>query len=179
MDYARLEELKTDLLNGDIMKHRHLLIGTGLALIAFWAVTLVGGYYVVTHALDDNHVSTQRSVNTPSQVGLLLADHRPSQLINSIVFLNRVKLKPSETSNVYYAGEDEGQKLVVVSHASGTPIDDSVVNVMGTVRPVSAELLKKWKLTKDEQKAVKAEGIYIDAESVKKVQHATATVAKK
>jgi hypothetical protein len=177
MDVARLEQLKQDLLNGDLFKHRRLLIGFGLFLVAFWAVTIAGGYFLVTHAMDDNQVSA-RSVNTPSNVSLLFEGHHPYQLINSIVFLNRVKLAPaSDNASLYYAGDDS-QKLLVVFHGSSAPADESVANVMGTLRPVSTEILKKWKLSKDELKAIKAQGIYLEADSVK-VQKAPQTVAKK
>ena len=178
MDVARLEQLKYDLFHGEILKHRRLLIGLGIFLVAFWTVTIAGGYVLVTHAMDDNHVAAQRSLNTPSQVSLLFDGHHAYQLINDIVFLNRVKLAPaSEATNVYYAG-DEGEKLLVVAHESNAPADESVANVMGTLRPVNSELLKKWKLTKEEQKAIKAQGVYLEAESVK-VQKDSATVAKK
>jgi len=178
MDVARLEQLKQDLLNGDILKHRRLLVGLGLFLLAFCVVTLAGGYMLVTHAMDDNQVAAQRSTNTPSQVALLFEGHQPNQLINDIVFLNRVKLSPAgDASNVYYAG-DESQKLLVVAHGSGAPADEAVANVMGTLRPVSAELLKKWKLSKDDQKAVKAQGVYLEAQSVK-VPKGSSTLEKK
>jgi hypothetical protein len=177
MDVARLEQLKSDLLNGDILKHRRLLAAAGLFLIAFCAITVAGGYFLVTHAMDDNQVSS-RSVNTPSQVSLLFEGSHPYQLINNIVFLNRVKLAPiPDRSSVYYAG-DEPQKLLVVFHGSSAPSEDSVANVMGTLRPVNAEVLKKWKLNKDEQKAIKAQGIYLDAESVK-VQKSPEALARK
>jgi hypothetical protein len=177
MDVARLEQLKQDLLNGEIFKHRRLLIGLALFVAAFWSVTIAGGYFLVTHAMDDNQVSA-RSVNTPSQVSLLFEGHHPYQLINSIVFLNRVKLAPaSDKASLYYAG-DESQKLLVLFHGANAPADESVANVMGTLRPVSTEILKKWKLSKDEQKTIKAQGIYLEADSVK-VQKTPQTVARK
>jgi len=167
MDVAKLEQIKNDLLNGEILKHRRLLIATGLFVFAFWTVTIVGGYFLVTHAMDDNHITAQRGVNTPTQVALLFDGHRPFELINSLVFLNRVKLEPGAVSSVYYAGDDAGERLLVVTHGSNAPTNESVANVMGTVRPVNAELLKKWKLNKEEQKAVKAQGVYLEADSVK------------
>jgi hypothetical protein len=177
MNAAQLEQLKSDLLNGDILKHRRLLAAVGVFLIAFCAITVAGGYFLVTHAMDDNQVSS-RSVNTPSQVSLLFEGYRPYQLINNIVFLNRVKLAPiPDRSSVYYAGE-EPQKLLVVFHGSNAPAEYSVANVMGTLRPVNAELFKKWKLGKDEQKTIKEQGVYLDAESVK-VQKSPNALARK
>lgn len=167
MDITRLEQLKNDLRNGEFFKHRRLLIGAGLFLVAFWTVTIVGGYFLVTHAMDDNQVSSQRGINTPSQVALLFEGHQPFQLVNSLVYLNRVKLEPTEVGSVYYAGDEEGKRLLVVTHTPNAPKDQAIANVMGTVRPVNTELLKKWKLNKEEQKIVKAQGVYLEAESVR------------
>jgi len=178
MDVATLEQIKNDLLNGRILKHRRLLIAAGLFVFAFWTITIAGGYFLVTHAMDDNQASATRGVNTPTQVALLFSDHRPAELINSLVFLNRVKLEPTEGGEAYYACDDSSTRLIVVAHQPGAPSTESVANVMGTVRPVTATLLKKWKLSKEEQKLVKEQGIYLDAESLK-VQKGPATVAKR
>jgi hypothetical protein len=179
MDIARLEELKEDLLHGRLAPHRRLLIGVGLFMIAFWTITIAGGYLLVTHAMDDNQSTAARGVNTPSQVGLLFAGHRPSELVNSLVFLNRVKVEPaSETAQVYYAGDDSGTRMLVVAHQPGVPTDEAVANVMGTIRPLTTDLMKKWKLSKDEQKALKVQGVYLDAESIK-VHKSNASIARK
>jgi len=167
MDTTRLEQLKNDLRNGEILKHRRLLIGAGLFVVAFWAVTIVGGYFLVTHAMDDNQVTAQRGINTPTEVALLFDGHRPFELVNSLVYLNRVKLEPTEVGSVFYAGDENGKRLLVVSHIPNAPHEASVANVKGTVRPVNTELLKKWKLNKEEQRTVKAQGVYLEAESIR------------
>lgn len=168
MDVVALEELKNDLLNGEILKHRRLLAGLAIFLVAFTALTIVGGYVLVTHAMNENQVTNVRGINTPSEVSLLFEGHHPTELINNLVFLNRVKLSSAseKSSNVYYAG-DESQKLLVVSHGTTNPPDQSVANVFGTVRPLTSEMMKKWKLSKQEQKELKKQGVYIDAQSVK------------
>ena len=178
MDVARLEEIKNDLLHGEILKHRRLLIVTGIFLVAFWAVTIAGGYFLVTHAMDENQTTSRRGVDTPSQISLLFDGHRPSDLINSLVFLNRVKLEPTPAGNVYYAMDDLGNRVLVMANTSKAPADESTANVMGTLRPVNSELLRKWKLSKEEQKAIKAQGVYLQADSVK-VQKGSPTLAKK
>ena len=178
MDVARLEQLKHDLLHGEILKHRRLLIVTGMFLVAFWTVTLVGGYFLVTHAMDDNQMTIRREVDTPSQVSLLFDGHRPYDLINSLVFLHRVKLSPTPAGNVYYAGDDSGGRMLVLAHTSKAPSDESIANVMGTLQPINSGLLKKWKLSKEEQKAAKAQGVYLEAESIK-VQPPSPTMARK
>jgi hypothetical protein len=38
--------------------------------------------------------------------------------------------------------------------------------------------MKKWKLSKDEQKALKVQGVYLDAESIK-VHKSNASIARK
>jgi hypothetical protein len=111
-------------------------------------------------------------------VSLLFEGHHPYQLINNIVFLNRVKVAPaSDKASLYYAG-DEPQKLLVLFHGANAPADEAVANVMGTLRPISTEILKKWKLSKEEQTAIKAQGVYLEADSLK-IQKTPQTVAKK
>lgn len=178
MDVARLEELKHDLLHGEILKHRRLLVIVGLCMLAFWTVAIIGGYMLVTHSMDDNQMTSRRAVDTPSQISLLFAGHRPYDLINDLVYLNRVKLSPTSTGNLYYATDDNGNRLLVVAHSSKAPSDESVAGVMGTLRPISAELLKKWKVNKEDQKTLKAQGVYLEAESVK-AQKDTSTLASK
>ncbi|MGZ4788058.1 MAG: hypothetical protein ACXVZX_06030 [Terriglobales bacterium] len=179
MDLARLEELKQDLLNGRLGRHRRLLIGLGLFTLAFWTITVAGGYFLVTHAMDDNQATSTRGINTPTQVALLFAGHRPAELVNSLVFLNRVKIEPaSDAAKVYYTGDESGTRLLVVAHQPSAPSEEAVANVMGTIRPLTSDLLKKWKFSKQEQKVLKAQGVYLDAESLK-VRKSAATVAQK
>jgi len=180
MDVTRLEQIKNDLLRGDFLKHRRLLIGAGLFMAAFWMVTIVGGYFLVTHAMDDNQVTAQRGINTPTDLSSLFAGQHPYQMVNDLVFLNRVTVAPANDSapNVLYATDQAGNRMLVVSHKPGTPTEEKVANVMGTLRPLTPQLLKKWKLSKDDQKAAKAQGLYLEAESLK-VQQSPATMAKR
>lgn len=178
MDVARLEQLRYDLLHGEILKHRRLLVGVSIFLVAFWTLTIAGGYMLVTHAMNDDQIASQRAINTPTQVALLFDGHRPYDLVNSVVFLNRVKLEPATASHVYYAGDDSGPRLLVVDYATGAPADPSVANIFGTVRPLNAGLMKKWKLSKAEQKTLKTQGVYLEAQSVK-VQKDSTTLARK
>jgi len=71
-----------------------------------------------------------------------------------------------------------GNRVLVMANTSKVPADESTANVMGTLRPVNSELLRKWKLSKEEQKAIKAQGVYLQADSVK-VQKGSPTLAKK
>ena len=178
MDVARLEELKQDLLHGNILKHRKLLIVTGLCMLLFWTVAIVGGYKLVTHAMDDNQMTSRRVVDTPSQISLLFSGHRPYDLINDLVYLNRVKLSPTSTGNVYYATDENGDRLLVVAHSSKAPSDETVAGVMGTIRPISSAQLKKWNISKEQQKELKAQGVYVEAESLRR-EKTSATVASK
>jgi hypothetical protein len=179
MDTAKLEQLRTDLLNGDISKHRRLLMVAGLLMVAFWIATITVGYYAVKNYSTDDRVNVQHGVNTPSRLDSLTSARQPADLVNSIVYLNRVKLEPSDASNVYFASDSEGHRMLVVSQAPHAPKQDSVVNLLGTVRPVSNDLLKKWKLDKEQQKTIKAQGLYLEAESIKTKATPSATVAKK
>ena len=178
MDVARLEELRHDLLHGEILKHRRLLGIVGLCMLAFWTVAIIGGYALITHAMDDNQMTSRHPVDTPSQIPLLFAGHRPYDLINDLVYLNRVKLSPTSAGHVYYATDDNGNRLLVVAHTSKAPSDDAVAGVKGTLRPITSELLKKWKVSKDDQKALKAQGIYLDAESVKPQKNPSTLASK-
>ena len=180
MDLTRLEEIKSDILHGDFLKHRRLLLGVGLVTAVFWTVTFIGGYFLVTHAMDDNRVTAERGINTPSDIAALFANQRPYQLINDLVFLNRVTVAPAteEAGNVLYATDRAGNKLLVVTDSKGSPTEEKVANVMGTIRPLTPQLLKKWKVNKDDQKAAKEQGVYLEVESLK-VQKTPATMAKK
>jgi len=130
-------------------------------------VTIVGGYVLVTHAMDDTQVTSHNGINTPTQLAPLFEGHRPADLVNSQVFLNRVTLEPTNAESVYYATDEKGDRMLVSAHSRNAPTVESVVNVMGIMRPVSTDMLKKWKLSKDEQKEAKAQGVYLDAETVK------------
>jgi hypothetical protein len=179
MDLTRLEQIKTDLLRGDFLKHRRLLLGVGLATAVFWTVTFVGGYFLVTHAMDDNHITAQHGVNTPTDISSLFTNQRPYQLVNDLVFLNRVNVAPAsdEVPNLLYASDQSGNKLLVVTESKAFSSEEKTANVMGTLRLITPQLLKKWKLSKDDQKAAKAQGIYLEAESLK-AQKTPATMAK-
>lgn len=180
MDLTRLEQIKDDLLRGDILKHRRLLIAAGLFVTAFWAVTIIGGYFLVTHAMDDNQVTAQRGINTPTDISSLFAGQHPFQLVNDLVFLNRVTVTPASdaANSVLFATDQAGNKLLVVPPRPETVTDEKVANVMGTLRPLTPQLLKKWKLSKEDQKAAKAQGVYLEAESLK-IQKSPATIAKR
>lgn len=176
MDLARIEELRHDLLHGEIFKHRRLLMVVGTCMIAFWGVAIFGGYLLVTHAMDDNQLASRQAVDTPSQISLLFAGHRAQDLTNDLVYLNRVKLTPTPVGHLYYATDENGDRLLVMS--SKAPSEDALAGVMGTLRPVNWALLKKWKMSKDEQKALREQGVYLDAESVK-LQKDSSTLASK
>jgi hypothetical protein len=90
-----------------------------------------------------------------------------------------VKLEPGDAGNVYFASDSEGHRLLVVAHTAKAPKDEAVVSLVATVRPVSSDLLKKWKLDKEEQKTIKAQGLYLEADSIKTKATASATVARK
>jgi hypothetical protein len=179
MDVAKLEQLRADLLQGNFRKHRQLLITTGLLLVAFWAITIAVGYFAVNRWIEDEHVTVSKALNTPSQFGPLLTDHRRSDLVNSIVYLNRVKLEPGDADSLYFATDDQGNRMVVVSQSANAPSQNAVVSIMATIRPVSPALLKKWKLDKEEKKTIQAEGLYLEAESIKTKSGASETVARK
>lgn len=128
--------------------------------------------------MSDERVATQSSANTPSKLGSLLAGHPSSDLVNNIVYLHHVKLEPGAMDNVYYAVDEEGRRMVVVVNGAGAPKQESMANLLGTIRPVGAEQLKKWRLDKAEKGTVKAQGIYIEAERVKVQKEAAAMASR-
>jgi len=161
MDFSRIEQLRDELL-----QNRRLAITAGLIVVAFWIVTLVGGYFLVRHALVADN-STPRSVNTPTQVGLLLDDSMPN-LINHIVYFNDVKIESGPSDDVYYATGPKGAKVLVISTGHNAP-DAAAVDIQGTVRPAPpvATMTKKWKLSKAEAQKIKEDGIYIEADDIR------------
>lgn len=162
MDFARIQQLRHELL-----QNRRLAITAGFVVIAFWIVTIVGGYFLVRHAFDDDHVSV-RSLNTPTQIGLLLDDSMPD-LIYHIVYFNDVKIESGPTDDVYFATGPKGTSVLVVATGRKTPNDTDAVDIRGTVRPIPplSTLTRKWKLSKDQVKAVRKQGIYIEADDIK------------
>lgn len=161
MDFARIEQLRDELL-----QNRRLAITAGLVVVAFWIVTLVGGYFLVRHALAPDNANV-RSVNTPTQVGLLLNDSMPD-LINHIVYFNDVKIESGPSDDVYFATGAKGARVLVIATGHNAP-DAAAVDIQGTVRPVPpvTTMTKKWKLTKAEAQKIKEDGIYIEAEDIR------------
>jgi hypothetical protein len=162
MDFSRIEQLRDELL-----QNRRLAVTAGLIVVAFWAITLVGGYFLVRHVLAPDSASNLRSVDTPTQVGLLLNDSMPD-LINHIVYFNDVKIESGPTDDVYFATGAKGAKVLVISTGHNAP-DAAAVDIQGTVRPAPPvnTMTKKWKLSKAEAKKVKEDGIYIEADNIR------------
>jgi hypothetical protein len=162
MNLSRIEQLRDELL-----QNRRLAITAGLVFVGFWIVTLIGGYFLLRHALDDGHVAT-RSLNIPTQVGLLF-DTSASDTLNHIVYFNDVKIEPGPTDDLYFAVGANGHRVLVVATGSKTPTDADAVDIQGTVRtvPPMTTLTRKWKLTKEDAERVKRQGIYIEADQIK------------
>jgi hypothetical protein len=162
MDFSRIEQLRDELL-----QNRRLAITAGLTVVAFWIVTLVGGYFLVRHALAPDSASNLHSLNTPTQVGLLLDDSM-SELINHIVYFNDVKIESGPSDDVYFATGPKGVRVLVIATGHNAP-DASAVDIQGTVRPAPpvTTMTKKWKLTKAEAQKIKEDGIYIEAEDIR------------
>jgi hypothetical protein len=162
MDFSRIEQLRDELL-----QNRRLAITAGLVVVAFWMVTLVGGFLLVRHALEEDRVSTH-TVNTPTQVALLF-DNPASETVNHIVYFNDVKIEPGPTDDIYFAVGAKGKSVLVVATGSKTPSDADAVDIQGTIRivPPLTTLTKKWKLSKEDAARVKEQGIYIEAAEIK------------
>ncbi len=175
MDLPRIEQLKEDLL-----QNRKLLLTVGVLVVMFWVVTIAGGYLLVKHAIAEDRTSVNRPASTPTQVGLLFEDKNTNQIVNHIVYFNDVRLEPGPTDNVYFAVGSAGQKVMVIATGNKAPVDEAMVDLQGTARAVpAAATLKKWKLSKDQQKAVHDQGIYIEADAIHTKHAAAQAVAKK
>jgi hypothetical protein len=177
MDYARIEELRDELLH-----NRKYAAIAGVLLLGFFMATLAGGYLLFKRAVEDARPPVASVVNVPTNVGSLAADRR-SEVLNHIVFFNDVHLEPGPTEDVYYAVSATGDRVLVVSQGKKTSTDNAQVDIKGTVRtvPPTATLTKKWKLDKQEQAAVKEQGIYIEADEIiaRHARSAPARVAQK
>jgi len=176
MDVARLEQFRDKLLSGEVVTRQRLLIVSGLFTLVFFAATIIGGYTLITHAINENLMLSRHPVDTPSDISLLFAGHHADELINDRVYLNRVTLSRAAAGNTYYATDETGDRLLVVAHGSKTHPDEAVASVIGTVRPINYSLLKEWKVSKAEQKRLKSQGIYLDAAAVK-IRSNTSTIA--
>jgi hypothetical protein len=175
MDRARIEQLRDEILH-----NRKYAAIAGVLLLAFWVVTLAGGYLLFKRAVEDVRPAVAGVVNVPTDVGSLATENR-SEVLNHIVFFNDVHLKPGPTENVYYAVGVSGDRVLVVSQGKKAANDNAQVDIKGTVRsiPPTSTLSNKWKLDKEEQKAVREQGIYIEADEIIARRSTPARVAKK
>jgi len=176
MDMARIEQLRDEILH-----NRKYAALAAVLVLGFWAVTLAGGYLLFKRAMEDNRAPVASVVNVPTQLGSLLAENR-GEVVNHIVYFNDVHLEPGPTDDVYYAVGAAGDRMLVLSQGKKSFSDGEQVDVKGTVRSLPpTATLKKWKLDKDEQKVLKGQGIYVEADEfiARRTKAAPARVAKK
>ncbi len=162
MDIARIEQLRDELLH-----NRKYAAIAGVLVVAFFMTTVLGGYLLVKSAMDDSRPSNARVTNVPTRLESLFSDDR-SDVVNHIVFFNDVRLEPGPTDDVYYAVGAAGDRVLVLSQGKKVSSDNDQVDVRGTVRPLppTSTLSKKWKLDKEEVKAIREQGIYIEADQI-------------
>jgi hypothetical protein len=162
MDIARIEQLRDELLH-----NRKYAAIAGVLVVAFFVASLAGGYLLLRGAMDDNRPSISSVTNVPTKLASLLADDR-GDVVNHIVFFNDVRLEPGPTDDVFYAVGAAGDRMLVVSQGKKSLADADQVDIKGTVRPLPtlSTLTKKWKLDKQEVKAVRGQGIYIEASEI-------------
>jgi hypothetical protein len=177
MDYReRIAQLRDRLLHD-----RKTLIASAVLLVLLSTTTLIAGIVAVRHAVQEDRITTRAS-NAPSEVGLLLEDS-PNELFNHIVFFNDVRLEAGPTNDVYFATSRDGESILVLSTGakSASALNADSVDVQGTVRavPPLSTLTKKWKLSKDQVKAIRKQGVYIEAESIRVKRNSPQSIAKK
>jgi hypothetical protein len=170
------------LLRDELLENRKYAAIAGVLALAFFAVTLVGGFILFRRAVNDTRPAVASVVNVPTKVGLLFSYDNASDVLNHIVFFNDVQLEPGPTDNLYYAGSPNGHRVLVVSQGTKTASSDSPqVDIKGTVRalPSASTLKKKWKLSKEELEVAQKEGIYIEADAITARRATPARVARK
>jgi hypothetical protein len=176
MDLQRIAQLRDELLHD-----RKWKITAAVLVLAFWVITIIAGVTFVRNAMREDRVLAH-SVNTPSQVNLILEDTMP-HLLNHIVYFNDVRLEQGPSSDVYFASSNNGHSVLVVSKGSksASALNADSVDVQGTVRalPPTSTLSGKWKLSKDQVKALRDQGVYIEAESIRAKRPPSPSVAKK
>lgn len=163
MDLSRIEQLRAEILH-----NRKYAVVASLVALAFFAVTLVVGFMIVRHAMDDDRPSVSSVVNVPTRVGLLFSYDEPSDVVNHIVFFNDVHLEPGPNDSLYYAVGAAGHRVLVMSKGLKASPENAQVDIKGTVRliPATTVLKKKWKLTSEELKAAREQGVYIEADEI-------------
>jgi len=176
MDRERLEQLRTELLH-----NRKYAALAAVVALAFFVVTLAGGFVLFRRALDDNGPAVSSVVNVPTRVGLLFSYDEPRDVVNHIVFFNDVHLEAGPTDELYYAVGAAGKRVLVLSKGAKNSADNTEVDIRGTVRllPSKTILKKKWKLTSDELTAAQEQGVYIEADAITGQRAASAKVARK
>ncbi|HWR17097.1 MAG TPA: hypothetical protein VN577_19870 [Terriglobales bacterium] len=164
MDLSRIQQWRYEYL-----RSRKALAIAAAVFLVLSVVAFYSGYLLIKKTMEDSKV-TARAINTPSQLGSLLNDYEPDQIANYIVYLNDVKLEAGPTDNVYYAAGPRGNRLLVVALGSKPALaEDETVDISATIRrvPSTYEMKKKWKLDKAEIKALREQGIYIEAEAIR------------
>lgn len=175
--YERIAQLRNKLLHD-----RKALVVAAVLLVLLSTTTLIAGIVAVRHAAQQEDRITTRAANSPSEVGLLLEDS-PTELFNHIVFFNDVRLEAGPTNDVYFATSKDGQSILVLSTGakSASALNADSVDVEGTVRavPPLSTMTKKWKLSKDQVKTIRKQGVYIEAESIRVKRNSPQSIAKK
>lgn len=180
MDYRDSYERITQLRN-KLLHDRKALAIAAVLLVLLSTTTLIAGIVAVRHAVQEDRITT-RAFNAPSEVGLLLEDS-PTELFNHIVFFNDVRLEAGPTNDVYFATSKDGKSILVLSTGakSASALNADSVDVQGTVRavPPLSTMTKKWKLSKDQVKTIRKQGVYIEAESIRVKHSSPQSIAKK
>jgi hypothetical protein len=175
MDIARIEQLRDEL-----MHNRKYAAVAGVLVFAFFLVTMAGGYLLVRSAMDDSRPAASRVTNVPTKLASLLSEER-GQVVNHIVFFNDVRLEPGPADDVFYAVGAAGDRMLVVSQGKKASTDADQVDIQGTIRlvPPTSTLTKKWKLDKEEVKALREQGIYIEASEIVARRRGSSKFARK
>jgi hypothetical protein len=176
MDRSRIVQLRYELLH-----NRKYAAIAGVLVLGFWVATLAGGYLLFKRAMEDYGPPASNVVDVPTKIGLLFSYDSPREVVDQIVFFNNVRLESGPTDDIYYAVGAAGNRVLVISNGSKAAMGDSQVDIKGTVRrlPTIYTLKKKWKLSQEEIRAAREQGIYIEAEQIISQRATPARIARK
>lgn len=110
-----------------------------------------------------------KAINVPSELAPLLAGLQHNSSAGDIVFLREVRIEPGPAAGLFFAVDQRGSKMAVVSNAPAmSSFSGRVANLTGTITrfPPLATMERQWKLEKPLAAEIRRQVAYIRVDRV-------------
>jgi hypothetical protein len=117
-----------------------------------------------------------KASDTPSDVSLLFGTSKFRASVGKIVFLHEVRIEPGPSNYVFFATDQQGNKIVVSSDSYATkPSNGKFAEVLGVIAalPPLATMEREWKLSASVATSLRKEALYIRAVRIWPTSRAT------